>query len=56
MHSIECDNCGEQVIAPTNRGETQSRYAAVVCVDCNTEWIFIYDDKGECVDCRRAVP
>jgi hypothetical protein len=56
MYSIECDDCGEQVVAPTNRTGARSREVVVVCVDCKTQWVFIYDDEGECVGCRRAKP
>jgi hypothetical protein len=56
MYSIECDDCGEQVVAPRNSIDAPSGEVVVVCVDCKTEWVFIYDDKGECVGCRRARP
>jgi hypothetical protein len=56
VYSIECDYCGEQVVAPRNHSDARSREVATVCIDCNTEWVFIYDDIGECVDCRRAKP
>jgi hypothetical protein len=56
MYSIECDDCGEQVVAPRNRSDARSCDVVVVCVDCKTEWVFIYDSNGECVGCRRAKP
>jgi len=56
MYSIECDDCGEQVVAPRNRTDARAREEVVACADCKTQWVFIYDGDGDCVGCRRAKP
>jgi hypothetical protein len=56
IYSIECEDCGEQLVAPKLPAATESREVAVVCIDCQTEWILIYDGRGQCIDYRRADP
>jgi ribosomal protein S27E len=51
VDSIECENCGELVVAPLNR-EPRARTVTVACIDCRTKWIFVYDETGRCIDCR----
>jgi RNase P subunit RPR2 len=55
MYSIQCDDCGEQLVAPSST-RARLREVVAVCVDCKTEWVFIYDGTGKCTGCRRAKP
>jgi hypothetical protein len=56
IYSIECEDCGEQLVVPNNPNAAQSCEVTVVCIDCRTEWILVYDGRGECIDFRRADP
>jgi hypothetical protein len=51
MMSIQCD-CETAVDAPSNL--SGSRTITTPCTNCSKEWVFVYDEVGQCVGHERS--
>jgi hypothetical protein len=49
MDTIRCDYCGELVVAQPNQAR-RAHTVTVTCSDCQTPWVFVYDNTGHCIE------